>query len=203
MGHSQAEKARTHDRLLEIASRRFRELGPDGLSIAALMNEAGLTQGGFYKHFASRRDLVDQALAISLQGSGIRAAPAPRAKSGTLAFRKLVDDYLGQRHRDSIGGGCALSALVSDVARAGGQVRQLYSAEVEHNLDQMEHWLGDQSADDTRTRAIVALSAMVGAIGLARAVDSKPLSDEILGEVRRFLKEAFTAGREEGPGPRA
>ena len=62
MGYSKAQKAKTHERIVKLASKRFREEGLAGIGIAELMKEAGLTVGGFYKHFDSRDDLVAEAL---------------------------------------------------------------------------------------------------------------------------------------------
>ena len=75
MGHSQAQKKANHDKIVAIASRRMRERGIDGVSVADLMAEAGLTHGGFYAHFASRDDLVREALAFGLAGTAPSAAP--------------------------------------------------------------------------------------------------------------------------------
>jgi TetR/AcrR family transcriptional repressor of nem operon len=68
MGHSKAEKAETHKRIVKIASKRFREDGLAGVGISELMKEAGLTVGGFYKHFNSRDDLVAEAISSAFGG---------------------------------------------------------------------------------------------------------------------------------------
>ncbi|MGC1304137.1 MAG: TetR/AcrR family transcriptional regulator, partial [Caulobacteraceae bacterium] len=103
MGHSQVEKAKTHDRIVAIAARRFREAGLDGLSIGDLMKEAGLTHGGFYKHFASREDLVVQAVTAALV-SGSEIGKDGRAKAPP-SYLDLIAYYLSERHRQDTGGG--------------------------------------------------------------------------------------------------
>lgn len=128
MGHSQASKQATHDRIVSIAAERFCELGIDGLSIADLMKEAGLTHGGFYKHFESRDQLVVEALDVAFQ----RSENPDRTYKAT--FDKLVSEYLSQEHRDSVGTGCAVGALVSDIGRVEGEARELYTRKLKANI---------------------------------------------------------------------
>jgi TetR/AcrR family transcriptional regulator, transcriptional repressor for nem operon len=184
MGHSQADKAKTHERIVAIAARRFREAGLDGMSIADLMKEAGLTHGGFYKHFQSREDLVQQALAAALQSS---ASPdSSGAPAGEPTYVNTIDAYLSPRHRDAVGSGCAVAALVSDVGRAGAETKALLTRKIRRNFEDLQ-LLGGAPDATGRARAIVAFSAMAGALGLARAVDDEALGAEILETVRTFL----------------
>src|ERR1700751_1452434 len=100
MGHSKAQKTKTHKRIISIASKRFREKGLAGVGIAELMKEAGLTVGGFYKHFDSRDDLVAEAVSSAFGGWNRRVdAAAPGGPLVSLA--KLIDDYLNEAHRDN------------------------------------------------------------------------------------------------------
>jgi TetR/AcrR family transcriptional regulator, transcriptional repressor for nem operon len=187
MGHSQAEKLKTHDRLVEIAARRFREVGADGLSIADLMAEAGLTQGGFYKHFASRDDLVTQAVARALDNGKKRSGPRSPDETGEPAdLAEVVAAYLGKKHRDNIGAGCAVSALMTDARRMNDEARALYTDQVKGDIEALSAMIGS-NAGESRPKALLALCAMVGAIGLSRAVSDRALSDEILKSVGASL----------------
>src|ERR1700679_2056488 len=98
MGYSKAQKEKTHKRIVAIAAKRFREKGLAGFGIAELMKEAGLTVGGFYKHFNSRDELVAEAVSA---GFGIWQQQKEASESGgePLSFAKLVDDYLSDVHR--------------------------------------------------------------------------------------------------------
>src|ERR1700752_412029 len=122
MRHSKAEKAKTHRRIVTIASKRFREKGLAGIGIADLMQEAGLTVGGFYKHFKSRDDLVAEAVGAAL-GSWKRRADAAASGGPPLTYEELVDDYLSEAHRDDLGTGCPVGALAGDIARSGKRTR--------------------------------------------------------------------------------
>ena len=99
MGTSQAAKAATHDRILDIAAARIRRDGINGLTVAELMNEAGLTHGGFYRHFDSREQLIAEAAQRALtQGSAWTIAAGQ--VGGQPGFAALIDGYLSTRHRD-------------------------------------------------------------------------------------------------------
>src|SRR6201985_3880426 len=128
MGHSQDEKTRNHDRIVEIAARRIREQGTDGPGVAEIMGEAGLTHGGFYKHFGSREELVAAAAQHSYDESGVAAEAVVRDADDPL--RAFVDWYLSEAHRDDPGTGCAVVALGGDIPRAGDGVRDGYTAQV-------------------------------------------------------------------------
>ena len=182
MGHSQTQKQQNHERIVQLAARRFRELGIDGLSIANLMKEAGLTHGGFYKHFESRDDLVVQAVGAALENSGA----AHRTRKADI-FPALVESYLSNRHRDAPGQGCALGALASDMSRAPHDARALYTVQLRTSLAHIAELVGV----GTQAEAIVAFSAMVGALNLARAVNDPALSAEVLSTVRDYLVKHF------------
>jgi TetR/AcrR family transcriptional regulator, transcriptional repressor for nem operon len=186
MGHSQKEKAANHRRIVEIAARRIRESGTDGPGVAEIMSEAGLTHGGFYKHFDSRDDLVAEAFdaAVEQGAEGFREVTA-EAADPLAAF---VDWYLSADHREDPGSGCPVVALGADAARSGERVRAAYRGQVERYIADVEALL--PAGEDTRRRAIAAVSAMVGALLISRAVDDQGLSDEILREVRATVEGA-------------
>jgi TetR/AcrR family transcriptional repressor of nem operon len=180
MGHSQAEKAATHQRIVDVAARRFRELGLDGIGVADVMKEAGMTVGGFYKHFESRDELVTEAL-----GAAFKSLDVWEARAENLA--QAVRDYLSEAHRDAPGKGCALGALLGDVGRSNEATRNAFTERVKHNLAFSEGLLDIKDPAERRARAMLQLSACLGAIGLARAVSDPVLSKEILDDVARQL----------------
>src|SRR6202011_2715148 len=133
MRHSKAEKAKTHKRVVAIASRRFREEGLAGIGIADLMKEAGLTVGGFYKHFDSRDELVAEALGDAF-GVWQRQKEAAASSGQPLSFEKLIDDYVSDVHRRNPGAGCAFSALAPEIARSDKRTRALTTDQVKADL---------------------------------------------------------------------
>jgi TetR/AcrR family transcriptional repressor of nem operon len=181
MGHSQKDKEKTHQAIVEIAAQKMRESGTEGPGVAEIMKAAGLTHGGFYKHFDSRDDLVAEAVeeAVAQSREGFTGV-VEDADDPLSAF---VDWYLSTSHRDQPGSGCAVVALGADAARADERVRATYRGQVERYIAQMEELLGGEG-EDVRRRAIAAVSEMVGALLIARAVGDEDLSEEILTAAR-------------------
>jgi TetR/AcrR family transcriptional regulator, transcriptional repressor for nem operon len=179
MGHSQADKARTHARIVELASQRFREHGLDGIGVADLMKDAGVTAGGFYKHFASRDALVAEAVAAAF-GSWDRMVGEAAAKNdGLVTFAGLLEQYLIEHHTDNPSDGCTFAALAPDLARSDPRTKAVANEQLNRSIDQLTSLIGTDDGS-SRQKAIVALSAMVGAMSLSRLAEDKSLSREIL-----------------------
>jgi TetR/AcrR family transcriptional regulator, transcriptional repressor for nem operon len=188
MGHSQTEKTKNHERIVRTASKRFREKGLEGVGIADLMQEVGLTVGGFYKHFASRDDLVVEALRSAF-GTWRRQSAAVASGRPPLTYAKLVDDYLSEAHRDHPGSGCAISALAGEIGRSSKRTRALSTEEIRNAFQLIVALTPGKDEGSARSAAILTLSALVGAIGLSRAVSDEALSREILKTVGELLKK--------------
>lgn len=182
VGSSQADKAASHERIVKAASRRIRRDGVDNVGVAELMNQAGLTHGGFYRHFESRDDLVAEAIAEAL-AQGSQRVQASAKLSGPSALAAIVDRYLSRLHRDKPETGCAVAALPTDVARCGPRARAAYSRQVRAYLELLTDLTPDRDPD----QAHLILASVVGALLLARAVDDRGLSDEILERVAHAL----------------
>ena len=189
MGYSKAQKAKTHERIVKLASKRFREEGLAGIGIAELMQEAGLTVGGFYKHFDSRDDLVAEAVNAAF-GGWKRRVEAAKSDGSPVCYEKLIDHYLNEAHRDNPGTGCAFSALAPEIARSGKRTRALTSEQVRNDIQLIAGLLPGKAKRTARSTAILTFSALVGAMALARAVSDEALSREILETVAEFLKDS-------------
>jgi TetR/AcrR family transcriptional repressor of nem operon len=189
MGYSKAEKAKTHRRIVARASKRLREAGLEGVGIAELMKEAGLTVGGFYKHFDSRDDLVAEAV-NSAFGTWKNQVDAAASGGPSVSYAKLIDEYLNEAHRDNPGTGCAIGALAGEIARSDKRTRALASQEIRNNLQLIASLLPSKDKRAARREAIMTYSALVGAISLARAVSDEALSREILKTVAELLKNS-------------
>ena len=201
MGHSKASKANTHARLVEAAAARFKERGIDGISLADLMKDLKLTHGGFYKHFGSRDELVSEALALALTetSQAMRERLFPEGKPDVGAF---VDFYLDEAHRDERAAGCAVAALAGDAARKSTDVQAQFRESIEGNVEALSEALASKAGvsggsgtaagaratpAESRAAALLVLSALYGALIMARAVGDSPLSNEILRTVRQRI----------------
>jgi TetR/AcrR family transcriptional regulator, transcriptional repressor for nem operon len=192
MRHSKAEKAKTHKRIVRIASKRFREEGLSGIGIADLMKECGLTVGGFYKHFNSRDELVAEAVGSALE-LWKRTVDAADSAGPPVTYDSLVDEYLSEAHRNHPATGCPVGALAGDLARSDKRTRAVVSRKIRDNIELLATLIRNTSETDrrsARSRAILTYCALVGAIGMARAVSDEALSREILETVGELLKKS-------------
>ena len=180
MGYSKSDKAETHARIVKVAAKRFRELGLEGIGVADVMKEAGTTVGGFYKHFDSRDELVVEALATAFKD-------LDRWEEHTDTLTKALENYLSEEHRDAPGAGCALGALLGDMSRASRSAKAVYTERLKRTLAYSTGLVPPKGNSDRRARAILTISAMLGAINLSRAVSDPNLSREILQQTRDQL----------------
>jgi TetR/AcrR family transcriptional repressor of nem operon len=180
---SREKAAENRERIVETASRLFRQKGVDGVGIDAIMSGAGLTHGGFYGHFGSKDDLLAEAVTRALERSAEKL-------SRNVNLAELVDSYLSDRHLADRAGGCALAALGSDIARHGDGARRGMTAYIRDQLERLAGLMPKWPMAKRRKRAIAALSGMVGALTLARVVDDPALSREILAAARQEFGKA-------------
>ncbi|SFT95945.1 transcriptional regulator, TetR family [Kosakonia arachidis] len=161
-------------RIVETASKLFRERGFDGVGVAELMSAAGLTHGGFYKHFGSKADLMAEAMTCGFTRSAESTAGVDR--------EKFIEYYLSRPHRDDMGKGCVMSALGADTARQSESIRETFAAGIERQLAVLEN------EHETRADLIDTMAHLVGALVLSRACpDNSALADEILEVCRTRL----------------
>jgi TetR/AcrR family transcriptional repressor of nem operon len=184
-GHKQS----THERILAAGGALLRSAGVEGASVGRVMSRAGLTVGGFYAHFASKRALVGEALRWVLRRKRSDWLRDLEALRGPAFLEAFVRRYLSRQHRDLAGQGCPLPAVLSDLPRAGAPARRALEAELELLCRALEpHAQGESGslAVSARQRALATLALCFGGMALARAVQDRALSDEILLACRRF-----------------
>lgn len=193
---SREAAAANKGRVLDAAARLLREKGFDGLGVAEVMKEAGLTHGGFYNHFGSKEDLAVEALRAAFDAAvsrvAERAAGADSRQERQRAFGDYVERYLSKRNRDAPGSGCPMAALGTDAARHGDALKEEFADGVERYIEAFTAVVPRADvAKDNRQTAIATLSSLVGALTLARicAGVNEALSEEILSVVRARLSE--------------
>lgn len=175
---SREEAEANRERIIETASRLFREKGLDGIGVADLMKGAGLTHGGFYGHFKSKDDLAAQAAERALTGSAENWKGL--VEKSDDPFAAVVKSYLSEAHRDAMGAGCAFSALGADAARRGRSLRRVFGEGLEALTGILAGLVSGHSKAEKRKRSLAAMSQMVGALVLARSVNDRDFADEIL-----------------------
>jgi TetR/AcrR family transcriptional regulator, transcriptional repressor for nem operon len=177
VSREQADKNREH--VIDVASRLFRERGFEGIGVADLMKEAGLTHGGFYGQFKSKEDLKVQASRRALSRNKDRWAEV-LAETPSEKLAALARFYLSDAHRDRRGEGCALAALGGDAPRYGPELQAAFKDGIEGYLEFLDGIMSASSGEERRDKTIAALSTMVGALVLSRAVGDEALSQKIL-----------------------
>lgn len=193
---SQAQAQENRQRVIAIASRMFREKGT-AVSLADVMKAAGLTQGGFYKQFDSKEDLIDEAAAHAFAKPAAYSPAKGEERAGDREAVRgtLIRDYLSVWHRDHAGNGCPVSGFAADLGREPGQAaraHEVYANGVRNLAAQLATGNND---------GLAQLCTMVGALALARATQGNPLSEELLQAARAALTESG-AGQSE-PAQRA
>jgi TetR/AcrR family transcriptional repressor of nem operon len=170
------------EQIIAVAARRFREHGFEDISVAELMNEAGLTHGGFYRHFSSKEELI----AIS----ALRAVSETIARWRTIAdiatgdrLEAIANSYLSLRHHDHPETGCLMAALGSELTRQSPSVKEAVTAGEHQMIDFLSGVAPGKTKALRRRQAVIAFASMVGGITLARITSDGELRREILKDV--------------------
>ena len=179
MRYGKDQKQATRQRILEAAGRRFKQDGIDGAGVATLMADAGLTNGAFYAHFASKEDLVANVLADQLRSQRHSLDDQAPDRAGLEAF---IRSYLSPEHRDQCADGCPSAALLDEIARRHDTTRQVFTDELMGVIDDIAVRIDPTDAETARTNALTVFGLMVGTLQLARALTDRDLSDRLLNQ---------------------
>jgi TetR/AcrR family transcriptional repressor of nem operon len=177
--YARERKRATRRRIIEAAGRRFKTDGIDGSGIAALMADAGLTNGAFYAHFRSKDELVATVVAAQLHEQRERLGAAT---PGAAGFEQVVRAYLSVRHRCDPGHGCPSAALLAEIGRGGEAARRAYTEGVLGVVDDLAARLAPRDPRAARLRAFGVYALMLGTLQLSRALADEQLAEEVLGQ---------------------
>lgn len=170
--YGKAHKQATRRRIIGAAGRRFKRDGIDGSGVAALMADAGLTNGAFYAHFDSKEDLVASAVADQLREQ--------REAFSTQSLEEIVRGYLSIEHRDDTEGGCPSAALLDEIARSSDGVKRAYTDGQLAIIEDAAIRLVPDDPESVRAQALSVFALMVGTIQVSRALADQRLADEVL-----------------------
>lgn len=175
MRYEKGHKDLSRRRIMEVAAERFRSDGIAGSGLAAIMSDAGLTNGAFYPHFQSKAELVRDSVAATLEDQANRMKDVLSAGG----LDAVISRYLSREHRDGPANGCVLAALLPELARQQSETRALYADRLTAMAGHLAAALPAQAADREGV-ALGVLASLVGALQLARAVKGAELSDRVL-----------------------
>jgi TetR/AcrR family transcriptional repressor of nem operon len=175
--YAKEHKLATRQRIIETAARRFKRDGIDGSGVAALMSDAGLTNGAFYAHFESKEDLVATTICDQLHEQRERlSAVAP----GPAGLEQIVRAYLSPEHRDNPAEGCPSAALLDEIGRCADPTKRAYTESVLAFIDDIAARLSPHDPPSARVKTLSVYALMVGTLQLSRALADRRLADDLL-----------------------
>lgn len=180
-------KEATHDRIVDAAARAIRRSGYNGTGVADIMKDAGLTHGGFYAHFSSREAMLAEAADRAGGESVAMMERIAAISSPQQVLQTMMEAYLSDAHLEEIETGCAVAALGSEMPRQAPEVRRAATRRIKEMIDLVARQSPDWGRPSAHERALFIVSAMVGTLMLARAVDDPKLSDALRGAALKYL----------------
>ena len=198
MRYAANQKEQTRKLIVARAARSLRAHGADGIGIAGLMEDAGLTHGGFYAHFASKDALIAEACRAALQETSARLEAEMTGKPRCKALARFIEWYVSARHRDRMDRGCVFTTLATDLARRGPGTRAVIDEAHARLVTRLAGLLVKGSIAQRRLLAEGLLAEMVGVVIVARAMADRDASDALLDTARqRLLQRAGVTATEE------
>jgi TetR/AcrR family transcriptional repressor of nem operon len=199
---SAADKAQTHERIIERASRAFREHG-SGVGIGEVMKELGLTHGGFYRHFESKDELLVEAIARSLDEVAERFDRIAQTAAPGKELQAIITAYLSAEHLRHPETWCALATLAPDIGRQPAAVRKQIDGALQRYMGRMAKYMPGESEEERRANFVILFSGMSGAMAMTRACGDKDMRERVLGTTRDYYLTSFAGGAPTGSGRRA
>jgi TetR/AcrR family transcriptional repressor of nem operon len=191
MRYSAEHKAQSHENILSMAARSFREHGGDTSGIGTLMKKVGLTKGGFYRHFQSKDDLFAQAVARAFDEMGKGMLEVAQAAPEGHALQAIIERYLSPRHASSPGVGCVFAALGPELARKPLSVRKRIEAAQEAYREQLLPFVPGQTREEKLAKLRLLLPSMAGVLTTARLAATAQKREQLLMEARNFFIKTF------------
>jgi TetR/AcrR family transcriptional regulator, transcriptional repressor for nem operon len=191
MRYQRQHKAEIHQKIVKDASRRVRADGLTGAAVSSVMRDAGLTHGGFYKHFESRDEMLIEALKESFREITDRLVHAAERSASKEPWKAIIKTYLSLEFCDHIERGCPLPALAPELARVDKKMTdQILAALVSYKERMTPFMPGRRTAD--KERAFFAIfSTMAGAIEIARLLPKPEMREKVLASARELLLRGF------------
>jgi TetR/AcrR family transcriptional regulator, transcriptional repressor for nem operon len=184
------QRERSHETILDSASRLLREKGIAGASVSDVMRGAGLTVGGFYAHFKSKEALIDDALRRTAREMRARLFARLEEKPAADRLEVVVKRYLSSAHRDALSVGCPFPAVVGEIGTTAPAHIDVLADELNVFVSELREHTSAGGALPSRRAAIGLIALMYGGLSLARAVRGTALSDEILTACRALARAA-------------
>ena len=191
MRYQAEHKIEIHQKIVKDAARRVRAEGITGAAVSAVMRDAGLTHGGFYKHFASKDDLLLESLSEAFREIAARLTEAGEQSRPGTAWKAIVKTYLSPEHCDHVECGCPLAALAPELARADKAMKPRILEELVKYKRRMLPLMPGRRAADKERAFFAIFSTMIGAVAIARILPDQAARASVLASARDFLLRSF------------
>ena len=191
MRYQPEHKAKIHQKIVKDASRRVRAEGITGAAVTTVMRDAGLTHGGFYKHFESKDELLLESLHQGFREMGDALFAAAETSKPKAAWKAVVKRYLSPEHCDHIERGCPLAALAPELARVDQAMRGAVVGELVEYKSRMVPLMPGRRTADKESAFFAIFSTMIGAIAIARILPDGAARGKVLASARDFLLHGF------------
>jgi TetR/AcrR family transcriptional repressor of nem operon len=191
MRYQAEHKIAIHQKIVKDAARRVRAEGMTGTAVGAVMRDAGLTHGGFYKHFKNKDELLTESLSEAFGQIGDSLAQVARRAKPGMEWKAIVKAYLSLEHCDHAEWGCPVAALGPELARANQQSKERVLAEVMRYRNKLAPMMPGRRRADKERAFFAIYSTMVGAVEIARMLPSPAMREKVLKTARDFLLRSF------------
>jgi TetR/AcrR family transcriptional regulator, transcriptional repressor for nem operon len=191
MRYGPEHKAEIHQKIVRDAARRVRAEGITGTAVSAVMRDAGLTHGGFYKHFESKDELLMESLSEAFREIADRLVQVAEKSQPGTAWQAIVKTYLSPEHCDRAECGCPLASLAPELARADKAMKADILGELTKYKDRILPYMPGRRVADKERAFMVIFSTMLGAVGLARILADQAARASVLANARDFLLHSF------------
>lgn len=191
MRYRPEHKVSVHRKILKDASRRVRAEGIAGAAVSSVMRDAGLTNGGFYKHFASKDDLLCESLSEAFREIADRLTQVAETSKPGMAWKAVVKAYLSPEHCDHAESGCPVAALAPELARADHALKTPIRKEMIKYKRRMIPLMPGRRTADRERAFLVIFSTMIGAVAIARILPEQAARARVLASARDFLLRSF------------
>ena len=191
MRYSPEHKVEVHQKIVKDASRRVRTEGITGAAVSAVMRDAGLTHGGFYKHFGSKEELLMESLSEAFQEIADRLAHAAEQSRPETAWKAIVKTYLSLEYCDHVEYGCPLPALAPELVRVDKAMKSRIFEELKKYKNRMLPFMPGRRTADKERAFFSIFSTMVGAVEIARMLPEPVMREKVLASARELLLRSF------------
>jgi TetR/AcrR family transcriptional regulator, transcriptional repressor for nem operon len=191
MRYKPEHKAEIHRKIVQDASRRVRAEGLTGAAVSAVMQDAGLTHGGFYNHFGNKEQLLVESLSEGFREISHRLVQAGERSNAGTGWKAIVRAYLSPEHCDHAESGCPLAALAPELARADQALKVRIFGELMDYRTRMLPFMPGRRSTDKERAFVVIFSTMLGAIAIARILPDASARTRVLASARDFLLRSF------------